>query len=145
MAVNPKPDEYNTVTSALQVDGAARLIEFMSKVFGATERMRMPGPDGKVMHAEVELGDSVVMVADAMSEWPATKSSLYVYTQDCDETYRKAIEAGATSVTEPSDQFYGDRSGAVDDSWGNRWTIATHVEDVSEEELQKRMREMAPA
>jgi uncharacterized glyoxalase superfamily protein PhnB len=144
MAVKHIPDGYHAVTPYLVVEGADRLIEFMKDVFGATERMRMPGPNGVVGHAEMEIGDSVVMLADSASAdnnivMPAM---INLYVEDCDGAYKKALAAGATSDREPSDQFYGDRNAGVVDPFGNRWFIATHVEDVSPEEMQRRSAEL---
>ena len=145
MAVKAIPDDYPRIASTLNADGASQLIDFIIQVFGAQERMRMQMPDGKVGHAELTLGESLIMVADATPEWPRSTGTLHVYVEDCDGTYKKALSAGAKSVTEPATMFYGDRSSVVEDRWGNRWSIATHVEDVSEEEAMKRMKEMAPA
>src|SRR5215207_3165671 len=145
MAVNPIPDGYHSVTPSLVVDGAERLIQFMGTVFGAKERMRMPMPDGKVAHAEIELGDSVIMVADAGDQWPASTASLHLYVQNSDATFGKALDAGATVVQDIQTMFYGDRAGTVQDAFGNRWTISQHVEDVPQDEMMKRMAAMAPA
>ena len=101
----------------------------------------MDGPAGRIMHAELAIGDSVIMLGEAMPQWPAKSNSLYVYVEDVDTTYQRAIQAGATSVREPSNQFYGDRSGTVTDPFGNTWGIATHVEDVPPDELKKRAEE----
>jgi PhnB protein len=143
MAVQAKPEGYATVTPAIVVAGAGGLIDFMKDAFGATERMRMAGPDGRVAHAELQLGDSVVMVGDETPDFATQTAALHMYVEDCDEVFRKAMAAGATSLMEPADQFYGDRSGTVRDAWGNRWTISTHIEDVSDEEAMKRMEAMA--
>jgi PhnB protein len=132
------PDGYHTITPSVCVDGAQKFIDFIKQVFNAKERMRMDGPGGKIMHAEFEIGDSAIMLADTMPQWGAKSNSLYVYVEDVDATYQRAIQAGATSVREPEDMFYGDRSAAVTDPFGNFWGIATHVEDVSPEEITKR-------
>jgi len=145
MAVKAQPDEYHTVTPNLVVDGAAKVIAFATETFGAKERMRMPMPDGRIAHAEIEVGDSVIMLSDSNGDFPAAPTYLHVYVQDCDAVYRKALAAGGTALTEPKDEFYGDRAGNVLDPCGNRWTISTHVEDVSEAELEKRMAAMARA
>ncbi len=145
MPVKPKPEGYFTVTPTLLVEGASDLVEFMKATFGATERMRMDMPDGKIAHAEYLIGDSPVMVADASEMYPAAQSYLHLYVDDADAIYQKALANGATSLTEPENQFYGDRSANVQDRWGNRWTLSTHVEDVSEEETEKRMAEMSRA
>jgi PhnB protein len=144
MAVKPIPEGYHSVTPYLVAEGAEDLIDFMKTVFGAQERMRMPGPNNTVGHAEMEIGDSVVMLADANSvdgnkPFPAM---LNVYVEDVDSTYKAAVAAGATSVRELQDQFYGDRSGGVVDKWGNYWFISTHVEDVSPEEMERRSAEL---
>jgi PhnB protein len=132
------PDGYHSITPSLCVDGAQKLIDFLTDVFGAKERMRMEGPGGKIMHAEFNIGDSAIMLADVMPEWPAKSNSLYVYVEDVDAAHKRAIQSGATSVREPQDMFYGDRSAAVTDPFGNFWAIATHIEDVSPAELKKR-------
>jgi uncharacterized glyoxalase superfamily protein PhnB len=139
-AVTPR---YNTVTPVLNIEGADAAISFYKEAFGATERLRMPGPDGKVMHAEIMIGDSVVMISDVMQQ-PATKSSLFVYVPDCDAVYSQAVAAGASAKMPLQDMFWGDRFGSVMDPYGNTWSVATHKEDVSPEEMQKRMAEMPP-
>lgn len=142
MSTDSVPDGYASITPSLVVDGAEQLIEFMEKAFGGEERLNMPRDDGKVMHAEVRIGNSVVMVGDTMPEFPAVQNaSLHLYVGDVDAVYRQALEAGATSVMEPTLMFYGDRTATVLDSWGTRWAIATHVEDVSEEEMMRRLAE----
>jgi uncharacterized glyoxalase superfamily protein PhnB len=138
MAVKPIPDGYGTVTPYLVVDGVDRLIEFLKKTFDAEVLFRMEKPDGRVGHAEVQVGTSRVMMGEACSEWPARPATLYAYVDDADAVYRKALDAGGTSVKEPADQFYGDRSGGVTDPCGNYWGIATHVEDVPLDELASR-------
>ncbi len=142
--VKAKPDEYNTVNPYLTVENAAGLIDFAKQVLGAQEIMRMPGPDGKLGHAEMRIGDSVVMLADAGPEHPARNATLVIYVNDCDATYRKALDAGAQSERQPEDQFFGDRSAGVN-AFGTQWWLHTHVEDVSPEEMQKRMAAMAQA
>jgi len=143
--VKPIPEGYQAVIPYLVVEGAEKLIEFLKHVFQAKEFMRMAGPDGKVGHTELRIGDCVVMLADAREPWRPMPAMIYVYTEDCDAVYRRALEAGATSIREPQDQFYGDRSGGVTDAWGNQWWIGTHIEDVSEEELARRHKAMAGA
>jgi uncharacterized glyoxalase superfamily protein PhnB len=145
MAVKPIPEGYHSVTPYLLVDDAQGLIEFVKSVFGAEETLRMPAPGGKVGHAEVRIGDSLVMLADAAASetgkpFPAM---VMVYVEDTDKTYRRALEAGAASLREPADQFYGDRSSAVRDRFGNDWWIHTHVEDVPPEEMAKRAEQAA--
>jgi PhnB protein len=138
MPVNPIPDGYHTVTPYLVVPEAARLIDFIKQAFDAQESVRMARPDGRVMHAEVRIGDSVVMMGDAGEGSPARACMIHLYVPDADATYQRALQAGATAVREPANQFYGDRSGGVRDPWGNDWWIATHVEDVPEEEMRRR-------
>jgi uncharacterized glyoxalase superfamily protein PhnB len=145
MAVNPIPEGYRTVTPYLVVDGATNVLDFVKQAFGAEEKFRMDTPDGKIGHAEVQIGDSIVMLGDAGAENPAMPAMIHLYLEDCDATYERALAAGATSEREPTDQFYGDRSAGVRDSAGNLWWIATHVEDVPEEELAKRIEEATAA
>ena len=141
MAVNPFPEGYNRVIPYLVLEDAASAIEFMKKVLDADDYVRMDGPDGSIMHAELRIGDSVVMVGGAGGENLPQPAMLHVYVEDCDATYNRALEAGATSLREPENQFYGDRSAMVKDTWGNSWSFATHVEDVSPEEMERRMAE----
>ncbi len=138
MAVKPVPDGYHSVTPYLVVQGVARLIDFLKQAFDAEEIERLPGPDGTIMHGEVRIGDSVVMMGDARGEFRPMPASLHLYVNDTDATYKRALQAGATSLMEPADQFYGDRNAGVKDSLGNHWWIATHKEDVSPEELARR-------
>ena len=148
--VKPIPDGYPRVTPYLAVDGANEAIEFYTNVFGAKERMRMPGPDGKLGHAELEFGDSVVMLADEFPDMgnlsPKTIGgspvTLSLYVDDVDAVFDAALEAGATSVRPIENQFYGDRMGQFEDPFGHRWSVATHVEDVAPDEMEKRMSEM---
>jgi PhnB protein len=145
-AVKPIPDGYPQVIPYLTVDGASRAIEFYSKVFGAKERMRMPGPDGRVGHAEIEIGDSVVMLADAFPEMGGrtphdlggTPVTFMVYVQDVDAVFERALSAGATEERKVEDQFYGDRAGQFADPFGHKWFVATHVEDVPPDEMARR-------
>ena len=136
--VKPIPDGYHSVTPVLQVDGAAKLIDFLKQAFGAREKERFTDPTGKILHAEVTLGDSIMQLSDAMGEWKAIQVPLLLYVTDTDATYRRALKAGATSLREPMDAFYGDRSAGVKDAFGNSWWIATHQQDISREELEKR-------
>lgn len=139
MAVKPIPEGYHSVTPYLVVQGAAQLIEFMKEALGAEETFRMPTPSGGIGHAEVKIGDSMVMLGDASgAENPPMPAILHVYVEDVDARYKRALQAGATSVREPADQFYGDRSAGVKDKFGNQWWLATHVEDVPPEEMAKR-------
>jgi len=138
MAVNPIPEGYHTVTPYIVVEGAAKLIDFLKQAFGAEETFRMPMPDGKIGHAELRIGDSIIMMGDAGPEHPPMPTMLHLYVKDADAVYKRALQAGATSLREPADQFYGDRSGGVKDPVGNQWWIATHKEDVPPEELARR-------
>jgi PhnB protein len=138
----PVPEGYHTVTPYILVQGAEKLIDFMKRAFNARETERYSMPDGSIGHAEVRIGDSVIMIADAQGEeYKPMAAGIHLYVEDCDATYKRAIEAGATSVREPVDQFYGDRSAGVNDQFGNKWWIATHKEDLSNEEIAKRMEE----
>jgi PhnB protein len=139
------PDGYHTVTPYLTVSDAAKLLDFVKAAFGATEKMRMPGPDGKIAHAEVTIGDSVVMMGTAGAMTALMPGMIYLYVEDTDATYKKALTSGATSIEEPNDAFYGDRRAAVKDATGNQWFIATHQEDPSEEEMGRRMAAMQAA
>ena len=138
MAVKPIPEGYHTVTPYLISQGVPALIEFLKKTFDATELFRHTNPDGTVKHAEVRIGNSPVMMGECNAMHPAMPCTIYVYVDDCDAAYRRALEAGATSVMAPADQFYGDRSGGVKDASGNYWWIGTHIEDVSAEEMARR-------
>src|SRR2546421_3771186 len=144
MAVNPIPAEYGSVTPYLVVNGASGLLDFAKQTFGAQELMSMPGPGGTIGHAEMRIGDDIVMLADAGPENPARSAALVLYVNDCDSTYRKALDAGGTTEMEPEDQFYGDRRAGVN-AFGISWWIHTHVEDVSPEEMQKAMAAMMAA
>ena len=143
MAVKAIPDEYHTIQAYLIVDGAAKLIDFIKSAFDGQERSRMPGPDGKVMHAELQIGDSVLMLADANDAIEAMPATVLLYVDGVDAVYKQALAAGATSVRGPEDMFYGDRSAGVRDPFGNRWWIHTHVEDVQPEEMERRQAAMA--
>ena len=142
-SVKPIPDGYHTANTYLIVDGLDKLLDFLKDAFDAKEIERIAMPDGTIMHAEVRIGDSVIMMGPPKGEFGAMPSMVYLYVEDCDSTYQNALKAGATSEMEPADQFYGDRNAGVKDFAGNLWWIATHIEDVSEEELQKRAMEMA--
>lgn len=145
MAVEFKPAGYHAVTPYLVVDGAERLITFMVDVLGGTELMRLPGPDGRIGHAEIRVGDSVVMLADVPPSGELTASMLHVYVADSDATYKRALEAGAASLREPTNEFYGDRMSGVQDPFGNKWYFATHFEDVADDEMARRSAELAQA
>ena len=150
MSVKPIPEGYHSVTPYLVLDDATRAIEFYKKAFGAVELLRMPAPGGKIGHAEIRIGDSHIMLADEFPErgilGPKTRggptSSLMIYLEDVDAAFARAIETGATEDRPIADQFYGDRSGMLSDPYGHSWTLATHVEDVSPEEMERRMADM---
>jgi PhnB protein len=137
MAVKPIPEGYHTVTPTLAVKGAGKLIEFIEAAFGGKEAFRMPLPSGEIMHAEVRIGDSVVMLNDAMWQSPTT-AALFLYVKEVDGVYGRALKAGGISVAEPADMFWGDRVAQVKDQFGNLWSIATHTEDVPPHEMEKR-------
>jgi len=143
MSVRPIPEGYHSLTPYLCIKGAAKLIDFLKQAFAAKELHRSTRPDGSVWHAELNIGDSRLMMAEASDQWPPMPCALYLYVEDVDATYRKAIAAGATSLGEPVDQFYGDRSGGVKDPAGNTWWIGTHVEDVAPEEMARRQQAFA--
>ncbi|HXH10729.1 MAG TPA: VOC family protein [Alphaproteobacteria bacterium] len=138
MAVKPIPDGFHTVTPFLVVQGASTLIDFLKQAFDATEVFRMADPDGAVMHAEVKIGDSIIMMGEASGEHKPMPVGMYLYVNDVDAVYKRALQAGATSQMEPANQFWGDRQGGVKDPAGNLWWIATHIEDVPPEELSRR-------
>ena len=140
MPVNPIPEGYHAVTPYLLVAGAAPLIDFLKQAFDAVETERVARPDGGVMHAEVRIGGSPVMMGEPPGG-AAKPAALYLYVADVDATYARALAAGAAAVSPPADQFYGDRTGAVTDPAGNTWWIATHVEDVPKAELARRAAE----
>jgi PhnB protein len=151
--VNPIPEGYPRVTPYLIVDGASEAIDFYTSVLGATERMRMDAPGGRIGHAELEVGDSVVMLADENPEMNArgprafggSPVSLMVYVEDVDGVFGRALEAGAKELRPVENQFYGDRLGAFEDPFGHEWNVASHVEDVPPEEMEKRAAEAAQA
>jgi PhnB protein len=144
--VKPIPDGYPQVIPYLSIDGANAAIDFYQKVFGAKERMRMTGPGDKIGHAELELGDSLIMLADTFPDMGGTSPkaiggtpvSVMVYVTDVDACFQRALDNGATTVNEVADQFYGDRSGQFEDPFGHKWYVASHVEDVPEDEMEKR-------
>ena len=149
MAVQAVPEGYDTLTPYLAVDDAAAAIEFYKRAFGASERSRMSGPDGKIGHAELEIGTSLVMLADAYpqsatrppKELGGTTGGVFMYVEDVDSLVRQATDAGANVVMEPEDMFWGDRFGTIADPFGHVWHVATHVEDVTPEEMQRRAEE----
>ena len=141
MAVKPVPEGFHTVTPYLVLSGVARLIDFLKQAFDATEMHRSARPDGTVMHAQVKIGDSPIMMGEVWGEFPAKTAALYLYVPDTDALYKRALAAGAVSIMEPMDMFYGDRNGGVRDFAGNEWWIATHIEDVPRDELERRAEE----
>ena len=150
MTVKPIPDGYHTVTPYLIINGAADAIEFYKQAFGAAEVMRLPAPGGKLGHAEIQIGDSRIMLADEVPEmgFQGPKSlggaavSICLYVEDVDALFQQALDAGGKEQRPVQDQFYGDRSGTLEDPFGHVWTIATHKEDLTHEEIEKRMQGM---
>ena len=148
--VQPIPEGYPQVTPYLCVEGANAAIDFYSEVFGATERMRMPAPDGKIGHAELQIGDSVIMLSDEYPEmgqrspkaFGGSPVTISVYVEDVDAVFERAMKAGAKELRGVEDQFYGDRSGQFEDPFGHKWSVATHVEDVSPDEMNRRAEAM---
>jgi PhnB protein len=138
MAVKPIPDGYHSITPYLVVRGVRRLLDFVTQAFGAEVVFQMPRPDGEVAHAEIRIGNSMVMCGPASDEHPPVPGMLYLYVTDVDAVFAKAVAAGGEVVRPLADQFYGDRSGGVKDPCGNQWWIATHIEDVPMEEMGKR-------
>jgi PhnB protein len=145
--VKPIPEGYHSITPYLVIKGAAAAIDFYKQAFGATEIMRMPQPDGRVGHAELKFGDSVVMLADEYPELQVvgpktlgnTSVGLLLYLDDVDKAVERAVSLGATIKKPIADQFYGDRTGTIEDPFGHKWTLAVHIEDVSPEEMERRM------
>jgi PhnB protein len=150
MAVKSVPDGYHTVTPYLIINGAVQALEFYKRAFGAAETVRMPDPKGRIAHAEIKIGDSMVMLADEHHEMGhrgprtlgGTSVSILLYVPDVDTVFDRAIKAGAKSQRPVADQFYGDRMGTLEDPFGHVWTIGTHIEDVSAEEMKRRMAAM---
>jgi PhnB protein len=148
----PIPDSYRRVTPCLTVHGAAKALEFYGAVFGATERMRFPGPGGSIAHGEIQIGDSVVIVEDEdpqrgtkappVGGLAGSPASLFIYVEDVDAVIARAVELGATVQRAAENQFYGDRDGHIIDPFGHGWTVASHVEDVTPDEMTRRMAEM---
>lgn len=138
MAVKPIPEGYHSVTPYLSAPSGEALIGFLERAFGATVTELLRRPDGTFWHGEVRIGDSTVMIGEGRPDWPPRGSALYLYVEDTDATYRRALAAGATSIMEPVDVFYGDRNAGVQDPAGNQWWIATHVEDVPPDEMKRR-------
>jgi PhnB protein len=147
MAAKPIPEGYRAITPYLIVQGAAQAIDFYKHCFGAIETVRMPDPKGKIGHAEIKIGDSMVMLADEHPEMGyrgphslgGSSVSILLYIDEVDAVFERAVKAGATVMRPLADQFYGDRSGTLQDPFGHLWTIATHIEDVAPEEMKRRM------
>jgi PhnB protein len=138
MSVEFKPKGYHTVTPFIYNTNIAETIDFATKAFGATLKEKHFTPEGRIMHAEIVIGDSIVMMGETHGDMPSMPVMLYLYVEDCDSVYKNAMAAGGKSLREPTTEFYGDRSSGVTDPWGNQWWIATHVEDISPEEMAKR-------
>ncbi len=141
-ATSYKPAGFYSVTPYLTAQGVPKLLEFLKNAFGAEVLYCQQRPDGTIGHAQVRIGDSIVEMGEAPEQWKAMKAALHLYVPDADTVYKRAIEAGGTSLHEPADMFYGERSGGVMDPSGNHWYIATHTEDLTEEELKQRMEAM---
>jgi len=144
MSVDPIPPGYHTVIPYLVVSNAAKLIDFLKTAFHAEEMERHSRPDGSTAHAQVRIGDSIVMMGEPTGEAKLTASMLHLYVNDVDNAYARSMNAGAVSIREPSDEFYGDRTAGVEDPAGNQWWISTHIEDVSAEEIAVRMQAQTP-
>jgi len=134
------PEGYHSVSPFLIVEGASKLIQFLKQTFDAKVEESVNGPDGRIAHAELTVGDSIIMMSDATPKYGATASHRYVYLENVDLTFKRALEAGASSVQEPADQFYGDRTAGVKEPTGNYWWIAQHVEDLPPKELERRIK-----
>jgi uncharacterized glyoxalase superfamily protein PhnB len=137
-ALKAPPFGYHTATPYLNVKAAAGLIVFMQQVFDAEVAQRLTGPDREVAHAELRIGDSLIMLSEASDHWPPMPAAVHLYVDDADASYRRALAAGAVSLLEPSDQFYGDRMAGVKDPFGNVWWLATRLEDVPGDEMERR-------
>jgi PhnB protein len=134
----PVPKGYHTVNPYLFITDTSAFIELMKHIFEAKEKSRMTSPEGLVRHAELVIGDTIIMLAESGPEWKATPGSFYAYVKDTDKVYEKAMKAGCVSLMKPADQFYGDRNAGFKDLFGNTWWIATHIEDISAGEMKKR-------
>jgi len=139
--VSAIPAGYHAVTPYLVVDDAGKFIDFVTRAFNARQVEMMKGPDGKIGHAEVTIGDSHIMLCDETPQFKAQPAMLYLYVEDVDKVFAQALKSGATSIKEPMDQFYGDRSGCLKDAGGITWWVATHIEDVPKDELERRSKE----
>jgi len=136
--VRPIPDDCHSITPYLLVPNVARLVRFLQKAFDGVDRIRIKRPNGTILHAQVRIGDSLVMIGEPQAPWKPGRVVLYLYVADVDSTYQQAIKAGAKSAVEPTDMFYGDRHACVTDVAGNNWWIATRIENVSGDEIQRR-------
>jgi PhnB protein len=153
MAVQPIPEGYHTLTPYLAVEDAAEAIDYYTRAFGAQETIRMPGPEGKIAHAEIKIGDSLIMLSDPFpqstvrppGEVGGTTASIFMYVEDVDAVVKQAVGAGAKVTMEIADQFWGDRFGSIQDPFGHTWSIATHVEDVPPEQMAERAKEAMAA
>lgn len=151
--MNAVPNGYSTATPYLIIDGAAKALDFYKRIFGAKEKMRMPAPGGKVGHAEIVIGNSMIMLADEHPEMGARSPRAFggsgvgimLYVEDVDSTVKKAVAEGAKLVQPVEDKFYGDRTGTIEDPWGHSWHVGTHKEDVSDEEIKRRLAKMGKA
>src|SRR5215469_11547573 len=148
--VKPIPDGYHSVTPYLTIRNAGQAIEFYKRAFGAQERVRMPAPDGKIAHAEIMIGNSILMLGEECPQMgnqspealQGTSVGLALYVENVDDVFNRAVKAGATAKEEVSDKFWGDRAGCLTDPFGHKWTILTHKEDVAPQEMKKRMEQM---
>ena len=142
MKVNPIPEGFHTVTPYFVVSDISEFISYLENAFNAIPKRQTKMPDGTIMNAEIQIGNSMIMVGQANEKWPTQAFGIYLYVEDTDATYKSALEAGGRSLMEPADMFYGDRNAGVLDPFGNNWWIATHVEDVTDEEIEIRMQNM---
>ena len=140
--VNPIPEGFHTITPYFIVNDGVKFIEFLKTAFNAEENHRSVTPDGRIMHAQLKIGDSFIMMGQSTGEWKSMNSTIYMYVADIDSVYNSALKAGGKTLREPTNEFYGDRIGGIEDPFGNQWWISTHVEDVSPEEMKKREEEM---
>ncbi len=136
--VEPVPEGYHTVTPFLLVNNAEELIEFIKKAFGGTVDDMMKSDDGSIRHSTVKIGDSLVMISDGTKQYEPMPCMLHLYVEDVDSVYEKAVQAGGISLREPEDQFYGDRSAGIQDKWKNQWWLATHIEDLDDDEMKRK-------
>lgn len=143
MSAKPVPEGFHTATPYIIAQGASRLIDFMQRAFGAVEVKRLTLPDGTIMNSQMKIGDSIIMLGETKGEWKPIPSVIYLYVEDADAVYRRALDAGAWSISQPMDEFFGDRTSGVKDPLGNFWWIATHKEDVSREEIDRRLKDLA--